>query len=153
MSGRTVLITGGSRGLGAGLVQAFLDDGENVATCSRSASELTEKWGAELPDRFLYDSVDITDRDACDRFVRRVLDRFERIDVLVNNAGRASDGVLGLASDQDVDLVVDLNLKGTFLITRSVSRRMLISGAGRIINISSIVGLSGYRGLSIYSAT
>jgi 3-oxoacyl-[acyl-carrier protein] reductase len=73
--------------------------------------------------------------------------------VLVNNAGVARDGVLGLLDDDDLDAVIDLNLKGTIYVTRQVSRRMLSAGRGTIVNISSIVGRSGYRGLAVYSAT
>ncbi len=75
------------------------------------------------------------------------------VDILVNNAGVARDGILAVFADEDVDTVVDLNMKATFQVTKLVSRRMLSKGAGKIINISSIVGLSGYRGLSVYAAT
>jgi len=150
---RTVLVTGGSRGLGAVLVESFLEDGENVAACSRSATPLTNGWEADVPDRFVHESLDITDRGACDGFVGRVIDRFGGIDVLVNNAGVVREGVLGLATDEDIDAVIDLNLKATLRITRTVGRRMLVSGAGRIINVTSIVGLGGYRGLSVYTTT
>jgi 3-oxoacyl-[acyl-carrier protein] reductase len=152
---RVVLITGGSRGLGAGLVQSFLDDGDIVATCSRSATDNTRAWGSdpELAGRFLHAEFDLSDLEAADRFVRDVVERFGAIDVLVNNAGVARDGVLGLVRDEEVDEVIDLNLKATIHMTRAVSRRMLTRGSGRIINVSSIVGLSGYRGLSVYSAT
>ena len=73
--------------------------------------------------------------------------------MLVNNAGVARDGMLGMFSDDDIDTVIDLNLKGTLYMTRLVSRRMLAERRGCIVNISSIVGLSGYRGLAVYSAT
>ncbi|CAN5671106.1 3-oxoacyl-[acyl-carrier-protein] reductase [soil metagenome] len=153
--GRCVLITGGSRGLGAGLVRAFLDDGDRVATCSRTPTADTERWTADpaLTDRFLHQALDLTDRDACGRFVRSVIDRFGGIDVLVNNAGVAPDGVLGLFSDEDTDTVIDLNLKATIHLTKLVTRKMLVQSSGRVINVSSIVGLSGYRGLSVYGAT
>jgi 3-oxoacyl-[acyl-carrier protein] reductase len=152
---RTVLVTGGSRGLGAGLVQAFLDRGDRVATCSRSATDQTAAWAGDpaTADRFHYEELDQTDLDALAGFVSRVIERLGPIDVLVNNAGVARDGVLGLSQRADVDTVIDLNLKATIETTRLVLRRMLPRGGGRIINISSIVGLSGYNGLSVYSAT
>ena len=153
---RVVVVTGGSRGLGAGLVQAFLDAGDHVATCSRSPSAATDAWTKDpsLSGRFEYVAdIDLAERSACERFVKRVVDRFGRIDVLVNNAGLARDGVLATFADDDVDAVVDLNLKGTIHMTKLVVRRMLRRGSGRVINVSSIVGLSGYRGLSVYGAT
>jgi 3-oxoacyl-[acyl-carrier protein] reductase len=152
---RTVIVTGGSRGLGAGLVRSFLDAGDRVATCSRTPTAQTDAWASDpaTADRFLYDAFDLADRKACEGFVRAVVDRWGAIDVLVNNAGVARDGVLGVFADDDVDAVLDLNLRGTIQITKLVVRRMLPRGSGRIVNISSIVGLSGYRGLAVYSAT
>jgi 3-oxoacyl-[acyl-carrier protein] reductase len=78
---------------------------------------------------------------------------FGRLDVLVNNAGVARDGVLGTLQDDAIDSMVDVNLKGTIYLTRVAVRRMLRQHSGAVINISSIVGLSGYRGLSVYGAT
>jgi 3-oxoacyl-[acyl-carrier protein] reductase len=152
---RAVIVTGGSRGLGAGLVAAFLADGDRVATCSRSATPATDAWAKDpdLDGRFFFQALDLSDRPSTNDFVHNVLEQFGRVDVLVNNAGLAREGVLGLFLDDDVDAVIDLNLKGTIHITRSVVRRMLRQGSGRVINISSIVGLSGYRGLSVYGAT
>lgn len=152
---RVVIVTGGSRGLGAGIVRSFLDSGDIVATCSRSPTAETDAWSADpqLEGRFVYEAVDLADFDACGAFVEHVVERFGHVDVLVNNVGMARDGVLGLVRQDDVDAVIDLNLKATIIITRLVTRRMLTRGQGRIINISSIVGLTGYRGLSVYSAT
>ena len=155
MSQRVVVVTGGSRGLGAGIVESYLDSGDLVATCARSATEQTEKWAAD-PDtgpRFLFAPADLSSADDAKAFVSAVIDRWGHIDVLVNNAGVARDGILAMAPDEDIDTVVDLNLKGTIYMTRLVSRRMLARGSGSIVNISSIVGRSGYRGLSVYSAT
>ena len=153
--GRVVIVTGGSRGLGAGIVASFLDSGDRVATCARSRSEEVEKWLADpaTADRLLFEQVDLADRAACAAFVTAVVDRWGDVDVLVNNAGVARDGVIALAADDDIDAVVDLNLKGTLQMTKLVVRRMLSGGHGHIVNISSIVGLSGYRGLAVYSAT
>jgi 3-oxoacyl-[acyl-carrier protein] reductase len=155
VTGRVTVITGGSRGLGAGLVSAFLELGDTVATCSRSPTERTDAWtsDASLGERFYYEQVDLADPAGCESFVHNVAERFGRIDVLVNNAGVARDGVLPLFGDAEIDQVIDLNLRATIHITRHVSRRMLTQHSGSIINVSSIVGLSGYRGLSVYSAT
>jgi len=151
---RSIIVTGGSRGLGAGLVKAFLDLGDRVATCSRSPSEQTDAWSSDPgTERFFYTPVDVADGEACRSFVREVVERFGGVDVLVNNAGVARDGVLGTFPAEDVDAVVDLNVKGTILMTKAVTRAMLRQGAGRVINVSSIVGRSGYRGLSVYGAT
>lgn len=150
---RAVLVTGGSRGLGAAIVQMFLDQGDRVATCSRSSTPATDAWAAEMGDRFYFAPLDLADRDASRGYVRAVVDRFGGIDVLVNNAGVARDGVLGTFSDDDVDAVIDLNLKGTIQMTKLAVRAMLREGSGCVINISSIVGISGYRGLSVYGAT
>jgi 3-oxoacyl-[acyl-carrier protein] reductase len=152
---RVVIITGGTRGLGRGLVDAFLANGDTVATCGRSSTEAIEAWQADpaLAGRFLFQEADLADRDAANGFVKAVVDEFGQIDVLVNNAGVARDGVLGLFGDDDTDTVIDLNLKGTIAVTKASVRRMLHHGGGRIVNISSIVGLSGYRGLAVYSAT
>jgi 3-oxoacyl-[acyl-carrier protein] reductase len=155
MAQRTVLVTGGSRGLGAGIVEAFLADGDRVATCSRTATPQTDAWGKDpdVADRFHFSAVDLVDREACDRFVHEVMERFGPIEVLINNAGVAREGVLGLFGDDDVDAVIDLNLKATIQVTRLVVRKMLVAGGGRVVNISSVVGISGYRGLSVYGAT
>jgi 3-oxoacyl-[acyl-carrier protein] reductase len=152
---RTVIVTGGSRGLGVGIVQGFLDAGDRVATCSRTSTEQVKDWESDpaITDRFLFKEADLSSRDDGTAFVTAVVDRWGDPDVLVNNAGVARDGILAILADEDIDTVLDLNLKGTFHVTKLVSRRMLSAGSGRIINVSSIVGRSGYRGLSIYSAT
>ena len=150
---RVVIVTGGSRGLGAGIVDAYLEAGDRVATCARSRTPEVDRWASAYGDRFLFQEVDLSNREQTSAFVAAVIERWETVEVLVNNAGVARDGILALADDDDIDLVVDLNLKGTLQITKLVSRRMLARRRGHIVNISSIVGLSGYRGLSVYSAT
>jgi 3-oxoacyl-[acyl-carrier protein] reductase len=152
---RVALITGGSRGLGAGLVQAFLDVGYCIETCSRSTTDAVRAWedDPEFKERFHFTVCDVSDAGQADRFVKDAAERWGRIDVLVNNAGVAREGVLGLFSDDNLDQVVDLNLKGTIYVTRAASRVMLAKRSGAIVNISSVVGLSGYRGLAVYGAT
>ena len=152
---RVVIVTGGSRGLGAGIVRAYLDAGDRVATCARTSTPEVEAWTNDpaSADRFLFVPADLSRSADADAFVSAVIDRWGQVDVLVNNAGVARDGILGMARDEDIDTVVDLNIKGTIYMTRLVSRRMLARRSGWIVNISSIVGLSGYRGLAVYSAT
>jgi 3-oxoacyl-[acyl-carrier protein] reductase len=152
---RTVLVTGGSRGLGAGIVQSFLDSGDRVATCSRTETDAVREWSKDprYADRFLFMEADLADREQSTRLVKAVLEEWGSVDILVNNAGVARDGILALFSDDDSDAVIDLNLKATIHLTRQVVRNMLVHGGGRIVNISSIVGLTGYRGLTVYGAT
>lgn len=150
---RVVIITGGSRGLGAGIVRSYLEAGDRVATCSRSETSEVKAWQEEYPDRFFFAPADLAVREESDSFVKAVHKHWGQIDVLINNAGVARDGILAMISDDDIDTVVDLNIKGTLYVTRQVSRRMLARNSGTIVNISSIVGRSGYRGLAVYSAT
>ena len=150
---RTVVVTGGSRGLGAALVERFLENGDAVATFSRTETERVRQWRNRAPQRFLWQALDLTDRPGCAAFVKRVRRELGPIEVLVNNAGLAPDGLLATFPEDEMDRVVDLNLKGTIAFTKLVVRAMLLGSGGRILNVSSIIGLSGYRGLSVYSAT
>jgi 3-oxoacyl-[acyl-carrier protein] reductase len=154
-SPRVALVTGGSRGLGAGLVDAFLGAGYCVETCARAATTTVRAWedDPEYKERFHFGTADVSDPADAERFVKEAAARWGRLDVLVNNAGVAREGVLGLFGDDALDQVIDLNLKGTVYVTRAASRVMLARRSGAIINVSSVVGLSGYRGLSVYGAT
>ena len=107
----------------------------------------------QLKERFHFSDGRRLKKEDAERFVKDAAKRWGRIDVLVNNAGVAHDGVIALFSDDDIDTVVDLNMKGTIYVTRAASRVMLRQHSGSIVNISSIVGLSGYRGLTVYGAT
>ncbi len=152
---RVALVTGGSKGLGAGLVEAFLDAGYCVETCSRSTTDTVQAWedDPQLKERFHFATADVSKPEDAERFVKEAAHRWGQIDVLVNNAGVAREGVIGLFGNEALDQVVDLNIKGTVYVTRAASRVMLTRRTGSIVNISSVVGLSGYRGLSVYGAT
>ena len=154
-SDRVALVTGGSKGLGAGLVDAFLDAGYCVEACARSVTDTVRQWedDPQCKERFHFTTADVSEPAQAERFVKEAANRWGRIDVLVNNAGVAREGVIGLFGDDPLDEVVDLNLKGTIYVTRAASRVMLARRTGAIVNISSVVGLSGYRGLSVYGAT
>jgi len=150
---RVVAVSGGSKGLGASIVQSFLEAGYQVASFSRRRTPRVNEWLKQYPEDFFFMELDQTDSEACKRFVAEVERVLGVIEILINNAGVASTSLLALADEESIDTVVDLNLKGTFSLTRQVTRSMLSLDWGRIINISSIIGLSGYRGLSVYGAT
>ncbi len=149
------LVTGGSKGLGAGLVKAYPRRRLLVETCSRSSTDQVRAWenDPQYKERFHFAAADVSKTDEAERFVKEAAKRWGRIDVLINNAGVAREGVIALFGNDDLDQVVDLNLKGTIYVTRAASRVMLRQRSGSIVNISSVVGLSGYRGLSVYGAT
>lgn len=146
-----VLVSAGASGIGSAIAERFLTDGAQVSVCDsdETAVDLAVRTHPALHARV----GDVSSPTDTQRWVDEVIERFGGVDVLVNNAGVARDGILSMASDDDIDTVIDLNLKGTLYMSRLVSRRMLARGGGRIVNISSIVGRSGYRGLAIYSAT
>ena len=153
---KTVVISGASRGLGAVLAKAFLADTDcNLAICARSRTEFVDSLlsDSRTRDRVFFKSVDLSHRTDVQTYVREVKQRFGTVHILINNAGVALDGVLALQTDQTVDQMIDVNLKGTIALTRACVREMLINRWGRIVTITSIVGQSGFRGLSVYSLT
>lgn len=153
---RVCVVSGGTRGLGRVIVESFLEDPDFVvATFSRSQTPFIEELQSR-PDcskRFYFDSVDIGNSEAVRQFIQDVEQRFAAVDTLVNNAGIALPGVLALQSEQEVERLLKTNLFGTISLTKACVRQMLRKSWGRIVNISSVVGLSGYRGLSAYSTT
>jgi 3-oxoacyl-[acyl-carrier protein] reductase len=147
-----VIVSGGSRGLGQALVEGLLAAGYAVSTFSRRASEFTD--GRQDDERFYFQVADVSDRQQLDDLVANACQRFGRPFGLINCAGVALDGVLAVMPDDQIDQLMSINLAGTLHLTRRVVRQMLLgTGGGAIINISSIIGLRGYRGLSAYAAT
>ena len=150
---KTVLISGGSRGLGAALVDSFLKDNWRVATFSRSMSPAIDRWQRDCPDAFLWHPIDVADFDGLRSWVGMVQTRWTRIDALVNNAGVAAAGILAVQSADDLHRTVLVNLESVLHLTRACSQVMLTQGNGMIINISSVNALRGYAGVAAYSAT
>lgn len=152
-AGQVVLVTGGSRGIGYATAAAFLDQGARVAICAldepRLANALAElgKLGevAGWP-------ADVSDFDAVQELVRRTLERFGRIDILVNNAGRLALAHFAEQEKSAIDAVIDVNVKGTFYVTRAVLPHLLASG-GCVINISSALGTYGMPRAAVYCAS
>ncbi len=152
---RVIIISGGSRGLGLGLVRHFLQLGDCVATCSRSCSKeiATLQADPNLAERLVFRSVDIGDADAIRDFVQFVFERLGRIDALVNNAGVAYDGILATMPEEQIDQMLQVNLRAALVFAKECSRLMLLGDGGTIINISSIIGENGFSGLAAYAAT
>lgn len=154
MTDRTVIVTGGSRGLGLATIQALLGAGYRVATCSRSPGEVLPDLLAANPDRLFWQQADIGDATSAQSFIDATVQRFGAPWGLVNNAGIAREGILATLPLVEVDQLIQTNLTGAIQVARSVLRHMLSRpGGGRIINISSIIGQRGYTGLAAYAAT
>jgi 3-oxoacyl-[acyl-carrier protein] reductase len=152
-SSSLVLVSGGSRGLGLAIARSLLEAGHRVATFSRKSTAELERLSAEHPGRLTYREGDMADTDSLSRVVAAVEKEVGPIDVLINNAGIAYDGVLAGMPPERIETLIHVNLTGALLLSRLVVRRMLLRNVGNIINISSIIGLRGYSGLAAYSAT
>jgi 3-oxoacyl-[acyl-carrier protein] reductase len=150
---RVVLVTGVSRGLGAAIARGLLDLGYVVVGVARTLSDRVEALLAEQPDRFHFESFDLGAPDSIHAFVTGLVKRHGRFYGLVNNAGVGLDGVLATMHEKDIHAVINLNLVTPILLCKYLSRGMLANGRGRIVNISSIIGRTGFSGLSVYGAT
>jgi len=149
------LISGGSRGLGLAIVESLLARGDRVATFSRSGSPALSALAAAHPDQVHIDQLDAADSSAIQAFVSRVVTRFGRIDHCIANAAIAHEGVLATMRDDQIDSMLDVNVKGSIVFVRECVRQMLMGdSAGRTVTlISSVVAERGSPGLSVYAAT
>ncbi len=149
------LISGGSRGLGLAIVESLLARGDRVATFSRSGSPALSALSAAHPDQLLIAQLDAADSLAIQAFVNRVASRYGRIDHCIANAAIAHEGVLATMRDDQIDSMLDVNVKGSIVFVRECVRQMLMGdSAGRTVTlISSVVAERGSPGLSVYAAT
>lgn len=156
MKGKTVIITGGARGIGKAAALKLASLGAklviNYLGNDKAASE-TEEACKQLGAEILLIKGDVASAEQCEKIAAAALERFGRIDVLINNAGITRDGLLMRMEEKDFDFVINTNLKGTFLMTKAVSRQMLKQRYGRIINMASVVGITGNQGQANYSAS
>ncbi|MCB0217024.1 MAG: 3-oxoacyl-[acyl-carrier-protein] reductase [Caldilineae bacterium] len=154
-SERVALVTGSSRGIGRAIAERLAADGFAVVVNCRSRVEEAEAVVAGIEaagGRAIAVQADVTQGDAVLRLVETAIERFGRLDLLVNNAGITRDGLLMRMKDEDWDLVLETNLRSVFLVSRAVLRPMMRQRAGRIVNITSISGLGGNAGQCNYSA-
>jgi 3-oxoacyl-[acyl-carrier protein] reductase len=153
---RTILVTGGSRGIGRGICLAFAHADNHIFFNYSSAAEAaaqTEKLVAEAGGTATGVQVNVASEKEVAGFVARALDDTGRIDVLVNNAGITRDGLLVRMKESDWEDVLNINLKGTFLCIKAVTKPMMKQRYGRIVNVSSVVGVSGNPGQANYVAS
>lgn len=150
-----VVISGGSRGLGAGIVRACLAADQIVATFSRAATPFIEQSRADDPQarRFYWVPVDGRDDTALGRFVGDVRDRYGAISALVNNAAVGRFGAFPLMNLSDIDTSLAVNLRSNIVLARLCAPAMVLHGAGTIVNISSVNAVRGNAGVAVYSAT
>ncbi len=152
LPGKVALVTGGTRGIGLEICQAFTAAGAKVALCARDGAK-AEQTAQQLGGGARGYACDVGVAAQVEAFAKAVDKDFGQIDVLVNNAGFTKDTLLFLMTEADWDSVVDTNLKGTFLMTKYAARGMIKRRWGRVINITSVVGLNGNKGQSNYSAS
>jgi 3-oxoacyl-[acyl-carrier protein] reductase len=153
MNERVVIVSGGSRGLGQSIVEALIKREYCVATFSRSRSDFISSMLDCHGEKFHWAQVDASDGEGVKSFVKEVYRKFGGIHGLVNNAGVNADQLICMTPDEEIDHLLDVNLKSALRLTRDVSRVMIRQKQGSIVTISSIIGRRGFKGSAVYAAT
>ncbi len=155
LAGKSALVTGASRGIGAAIAQVLARRGARVAINysrgSQEAQQVLDSINRDGGEAAAFPG-DVTQEQAVQDMVQAILDRWQRLDILVNNAGIARDNLLIRMSVAEWQQVLDVNLNGAFLCTRAVLRGMMKQRSGRIVNVSSVIGLRGNAGQANYAA-
>lgn len=156
LKGKNALVTGGSRGIGKAIALELAKEGANVAINFTSNQEKAEEAVKEIEDygvKAIAIQGNVTDKDAVEAMIKTFDQHFDTLDVLINNAGITKDNLLIRMKEEDWDGVLDVNLKGVFLATKAVARKMIKQKQGKIINLSSVVGVMGNPGQGNYCAS
>jgi len=155
LEGKIVLITGGARGIGKEIAMLFAKEGADIALCDVNLGQ-AEETATEIRD-LGRDSVvfkaDVTDLKDVQGMMDKILDKFKKLDILINNAGITRDNLILRMSEDEWDKVIAVNLKGCFLCTKAASKVMLKQRSGKIVNIASIIGIMGNAGQANYAAS
>ncbi len=156
LKGKTAIITGATRGIGRGIAEVFAKQGANVLFTYSSSSDLAK----EIEDNLSKENVivkgyksDASNFEDCQKLVDQISEEFDTVDILINNAGITRDNLLMRMQEEDFDKVINTNLKGTYFCTKACVPSMIKNRWGRIINITSVVGIRGNIGQSNYSAS
>ena len=153
---KVVFVTGAARGIGREICLVMAKEGYDVSVNYRTKTDEVEELRKEIESYDVKCCIvqgDVASFDECERMVKETVEQLGKIDILVNNAGITKDGLLMRMSKEDFTRVVDINLVGTFNVTRNVIPLMVKQRSGRIINISSVVGVAGNAGQTNYSAS
>lgn len=156
LEGKIAVVTGASRGIGRAIALRLASQGAVVIVNYNGSKERAEEVRAEIEaagrSAVLY-QCDVSDYGSCETFIKDVVERYHRLDILINNAGITRDSLLMKMSEDDFDKVIDTNLKGAFHTIRFASRQMIKQRSGRIINMASVVGVTGNVGQANYAAS
>ena len=154
LEGKTAIVTGASRGIGAAIAHRLCEVGANVVICSRSIESVSQTANVLKDNSYTVHAMaaDISQKADVEALIEETLEKFSQIDILVNNAGITRDMLLMRLKDEDWDAVIQTNLTGTMYCSRAVLRPMIRQKSGRIINISSVIGLMGNAGQASYAA-
>ena len=153
---KTVFVTGGSRGIGKEVALKFAEEGYDVIinyVSEKTDVEALKKEFEEKGAETLILKADVSKEVEVQEVIKQAIEKFGKIDVLVNNAGITRDNLLMRMSEEEFDKVLEINLKGTFIVTKAVTKYMMKKRSGSIINLSSVVGVSGNAGQCNYSAS
>ena len=154
---KTVLITGGSRGIGKAVAIKFAEKGNQIIINYVSEKTDTEKLKNELLEAGAKDvlliKADVSNSEDVKNMVKESIEKFEKIDILVNNAGITKDNLLMRMSEEEFDKVIQINLIGTYLVTKEVTKYMMKKRSGSIVNLASVVGVAGNAGQCNYAAS
>lgn len=152
MTRGVALVTGAARGIGKACAEILSENGFTVAIHYRSGEQEAKKLAESLPGSKIF-QADLAIADQCKDLITAVKKEFGRIDVLVNNAGMSSDQIITFAKPADLENILDINFKSVFHLSKNVSKVMIKQKAGRIINITSVIGHTGNGGQSMYAAS
>ncbi len=156
LAGKTAIVTGAGRGIGNAVARRFAEEGAKVVLISRnpaSCGAAADAINAEFPDSCKAFPCDVADAAAVEACVKEILAEYPNVDILVNNAGITKDGLLMRMKESDWDAVISTNLKSVYLFVKALQRTLMKSPAGRIINMASVVGLTGNLGQANYAAS
>ncbi|MGQ9665143.1 MAG: 3-oxoacyl-[acyl-carrier-protein] reductase [bacterium] len=149
---KIALITGGASGIGAAIAKKFIENGAAVIIVDID-QELGNATAKQLGEKAFFYYMNIADEQSVNDTINQILDTFAKIDILVNNAGITNDKLLIRMTKEDWERVININLTGTFLVTRAVVKNMMKQHYGRIVNIASVIGMMGNAGQANYAAS